>query len=166
MAHSLHHFLGSGETLGRLREHTQRLQLLQRRLEQLLPPQLTLTCAVANLKDGKLVILTSNGATAARLRQLLPTLQRQFSEQGSVVSRIEVRVRPSQAQPSPPARDPRGIGETGRASLLALCNRLPPGCELQIALAHLVARALPSAAVPRGADTAPGGTGVTDAPTP
>lgn len=141
MAHPLHDYLGSGDALGRLREHSRRLRALQVLLERLLPTKLAQACPVANFKDGTLVLLARNGSIASRMRQLLPTLQRQLGEQGTLVSRIDVRVRPTVETPPPPPREPRSIGEVGRESLVALEHSLPEGSELRQALGQLIARA-------------------------
>lgn len=141
MTHPLHDYLGSGDALGRLREHSRRLRGLQALLERLLPAKLAQACPVANLKDGTLVLLARNGSIAARMRQLLPTLQRQLGEQGTLVSRIEVRVRPTAEAPPPPPRAPRSIGRAGRESLVGLEHSLPEDSELRRALSRLVARA-------------------------
>ena len=140
MTHPLHDYLGSGDALGRLREHSRRLRGLQALLERLLPAKLAQACPVANFKEGTLVLLARNGSIAARMRQLLPTLQRQLGEQGTLISRIEVRVRPTVETPLPPPRAPRSIGRAGRESLVALEQSLPEGSELRQALQQLIAR--------------------------
>jgi hypothetical protein len=141
MAQPLHDYLGSGDALGRLREHSQRLRALQALLERLLPPKLAQACPVANFKGGTLTLLARNGSIASRMRQLLPTLQRQLGEQGTLVSRIDVRVRPTAETPPPPPRKPRSIGHAGRESLTALEQSLPQQSELRLALSRLIASA-------------------------
>lgn len=141
MTHPLHDYLGSGDALGRLREHSRRLVSLQALLEKLLPANLAQACPVANLKTGTLILLAQNGSIAARMRQLLPTLQRQLAEQGALVSKIQVRVRPQVERPVAPAPATRSIGRSGRDSLLELRNSLPDDSELRAALSHLLSRA-------------------------
>lgn len=50
------------------------LSRLQQSLADTLPPGLKETCRVANLEGSTLVIAAANGATAARLKQMLPRL--------------------------------------------------------------------------------------------
>lgn len=139
MAQALQGFLGSGESLGRLREHAERLRRLQQTLEQLLPPGLVQQCAIGNLKKDSLILLARNGATAARLKQLLPSLTAQFVEQGAPITRIQVKVSLAPQQAARPAPPARRIGTAGRSSLIALAETLPPDSPLRQSLEKLLA---------------------------
>ncbi len=141
MTQSLQDFLGSGDALGRLRDHSRRLRALQAQLERLLPHGLAQNCPVGNLKGDTLLLLALNGGAAARVRQLLPTLQRQLAEAGTLVSKIEVKVRPVVAKPEPAAKPPRELGQSAVASLRELEASLPADSELREALTQLIARA-------------------------
>lgn len=141
MAQALNEYLGSGDALGRLREHVRKLRALQAQVESLLPPALARSCPVANFKGGTLLLLAHNGSAAARIRQLLPTLQRQLAESGMLVGKIEVKVKPVIAAPPPPPRTQRAIGQAALCSLHELEHSLPEGSELRKAVAQLISRA-------------------------
>jgi hypothetical protein len=56
---------------------------------------------VANFKDGKLVILAPNGASAAKLKMRLESLQQHLVARGAKVNSVQVRVQPEELRPGP-----------------------------------------------------------------
>jgi hypothetical protein len=78
--------------LGSLVRQSKRLSGLQNRLFTALPPALATACRVASLKSGKLRVLASNPAVAAKLRQLVPRLMSHLQNQGFEVTGIQVDV--------------------------------------------------------------------------
>ena len=68
------------------------LRTVQGTLEAALPAALAEQCRVANCKDGTLVVSTRNGATAVRLKQMLPSLLEHFARTGHVLDTIKVKV--------------------------------------------------------------------------
>lgn len=140
MTRSLQGFLDSGATLERLHEHALRLRRLQALLDGMLPAPLNTACSVANLKGGTLVLLTRNGAAAARLKQTVPTLLQRFAESGVALAAIQVRVGvASEPEPGRPAAA-RTLPDAARESLAALSASLPEGAPLRESIARLIER--------------------------
>jgi hypothetical protein len=101
-ARSLQEHLNSGDSMARLAAHAQRLLQFQRLLEAALPEALRPHARVANFRLGKLLIHAANGAVAAKVRQLGPSLASELSNKGAKVTQIEVRVQarnPSSTSP-------------------------------------------------------------------
>ena len=140
MSQQIQRFLGSGDALARLKDHATRLMRLQGVLQQHLSPALTAACGVANLKNGVLVLLADNGAVAARLKQLAPSLAAQFAASGAPVQEVQVRVRigATTAPDRPPTQ--RSISPDGSRSIEAFSATLPAGSPLRESLERLVAR--------------------------
>lgn len=140
MTRQLQGYLGSGDTLSRLHEHAARLGRLQRTLEAALPPALVGACTVGNLKGDTLVLFARSGATAARVKQSLPSLMQHFASAGTLLRKIEVRVSVQNvaARARPPVA--RALSEAGRHSLEALRDALPADAPLARSLDRLIQR--------------------------
>ena len=140
MSRPLSRFLGSGDALARLKDHAARLRRLQATLEGALPSHMAEHCHVANLKDGTLVISARNGATAVRLKQMLPSLLDHFVRGGQAISAIKVKVgAPEQIAWRAPTTE-RHISATAKASLSDFAASLPPDSPLRESLERLVRR--------------------------
>lgn len=138
MTQHLQGFLGSGEALERLRDHAQRLRRLQATLEEIIPAPLAAVCSVGNLKGDTLILLARNGAAAARVKQLIPSLQQKLAEAGTLVGAIQIKVSIRQEpEPRPPPRA-RTLSEAGRDSLEALSQTLPEDAPLRQSLRRLI----------------------------
>jgi hypothetical protein len=137
--YSLDQWIASGDGLARYAAHGQRLLQLQRLFEATLTKDLKPHARVANIKSGKLLIHTTGGAVAARIRQLGPSIARELSLKGAQVTQIVVRVQ---------VRDqPRRYTETIRPDLpgvqqkqglTKLTQSLPDDSPLKGALRHLL----------------------------
>lgn len=138
MTQSLQGFLGSGDALGRLREHAERLRRLQAVLAEHLPAPLANTCSVGNLKGDTLVLIARNGTAAARLNQLLPSIMQHFGHAGVLIGKVQVKVSiGATVEPRPPV-PVRIIGERGRDSLAELARSLPEDAPLRASLQRLI----------------------------
>jgi hypothetical protein len=102
-ARKLRSFLDSSATLVALSAQVERLLELQRLWEQIAPPPLAHACNVASLRDQVLALYANNGAIAAKVRQLAPTLLEKAQKSGLEVTAISVRV---QARPAIPENKP------------------------------------------------------------
>jgi len=115
-----------------------RLIELRRILATILPESLARWSSIANVKQGRVIIFAANGAVAAKLRLLSPTLLEQLSKRGTEVTGLEVRV-----QPSPPtlqATDKSAtMSSAGASSLRDLCEQLPDS-ELKSVVGRLAHR--------------------------
>ncbi len=138
-ARSLQEHLNSGDGMARLAAHAQRLLQFQRLLEAALPVALRPHARVANFRLGKLLIHAANGAVAAKVRQLGPSLASDLSNKEAKVTQIEVRV---QARNPPP---PRQIhkrhnlpGDKQKQGLTNLVQELPRESPRRLALERLL----------------------------
>ncbi|MBI5901184.1 MAG: DUF721 domain-containing protein [Rhodocyclales bacterium] len=136
---SLQEHLVSGDSMARLAAHAQRLLQFQRSLEAVLPAALAPYVRVANFRLGKLFIHTTNGAVAAKIRQLGPRLAGELSNKGVKITQIEVRV---QAGIPPSSRQvherPTLPGLKQKQGLTLLSQNLPGDSRLKAALERLL----------------------------
>lgn len=140
MTQPLQDFLGGGDALARLRDHAARLRRLQGMLEGMLPAALGRACGVANLKGDVLVVIARSGATAARLKQMTPSLAAQFAANGVAVSHIQVRVGVENVAPPRAPQPPRTVGASALGHLVALRDGLPEDAPLRASLSRLIER--------------------------
>jgi hypothetical protein len=82
-------FLNQADAISALMPQAERLNKLREILASLLPESLARHCSVANFKEGRVVVFAANGATAAKLKLMLPSLLEQLSR----------RVKPSRPRP-------------------------------------------------------------------
>jgi hypothetical protein len=140
MSEPVQRFLGSGDTLARLHDHTRTLRRLQAGLARALPGALGEACAVANLKGERLVLIARSGSVASRIRQMAPSLAAALAGEGFAVAQVEVKVGVVVAPEPPAPRPARTVGAVGRESLEQLIARLPEGDALRESLQRLVER--------------------------
>lgn len=136
---SLQDFLESGDHLARLSTHAQRLLQIQRSLEAALPASLVPHVRVANFRLGKLFIHAANGAVAAKVRQLGPSLASELSNKGPKVTQIEVKAQGGIPRPKAQKRvRPDLPGSRQKQALTDLRGTLPEGSRLKTALERLL----------------------------
>lgn len=140
MTRPLNGFLGSGDALARLHDHAARLRRLQVVVERLLPPALTDACAVANYKNDTLILLARNGAAAAKLKQLTPSLIGEITAAGVLVKNIQVKVQIQDFAVERPAPVARTLSESGKTSLSEFSATLPEDSPLRQSIERLLAR--------------------------
>ncbi len=129
-------FLNQADGIAALMPHTKRLIELREILSSLLPEPLARRCSVANYKKGRVVILASNGATAAKLKLMLPALLEQLSGRAMEVTGLEVAVQALEPEPQVPEKTAK-ISQEAVSGLAKLCEQLPDS-ELKTALARIV----------------------------
>lgn len=137
---TLEAYLGQGDGTARLLEHARLLQRLARIYADVTPEHLGQASRVANYKSGTVVIHADNGAVAARLRQMAPTLTREFCQRGVECNELRVKVQAREIPLRSSTSAPRPLSEPARASLATLAGALPPS-PLRKAIETLVARA-------------------------
>lgn len=123
-ARSLHAYLKSANELARLSSHAERLLMLQRVFERIAPQPLARGGQVANYKLGMLVIHAANGAVAAKLRQLEPTLRDEFCKRCLEVTEIRVKVQAWTSLPSPAPAKHAALSPAAIQSLERLSGQL------------------------------------------
>jgi hypothetical protein len=141
-ARSIEDCLKAEGGLARLTGHAARLLRLQHLFELAVPRQLAQNARVANLKLGRLVIHADNGAVAAKLRQITPTLLGVLSNEGAQVTGIQVAVQPRPpgwTDTPEPGHGP--LGDHAKRGLTSLAQSLPEDSPLSQALRRLVKRA-------------------------
>lgn len=88
----LDNYLADTDGAGRLMAHAALLQKLARIYANTAPEHLGRASRVANFKSGTVVIHADNGAVAVKLRQMAPSLAREFSNRGVECSGVQVKV--------------------------------------------------------------------------
>ena len=136
---SLEDCLEADGGLSRLTGHAARLLRLRKLYESAVPRPLARGARVANLKLGKLIIHADNGAIAAKLRQIIPTLVEAFRKNSAEVTGIEVKVQP-RADRGPVILNASHapIGDRAKQGLTSLAESLPENSPLRGALKHFV----------------------------
>src|SRR5690349_14094751 len=84
--------LGQGADHQRLFDHVAAVTAMQRVFGEIAPPRLAGHCALGGLSGGKLIIFARNGAIAAKLRQMTPSLLSKFQAKGYEVTAIRIAV--------------------------------------------------------------------------
>ena len=138
-ARSLEDCLMADAGLARLSSHAKRLLGFQRAFELATP--LSRQARIANFKLGKVVIHATNGAVAAKLRQIEPRLAAFFRTEAAEVTGIDIRVQPDTGERRSATRGrPPTIGLPQKQALTSLIKRLPEGSALKAALGRLLDR--------------------------
>ena len=121
------------KTAGMAPEHRQlfayaeTIGAMQRVLMKMLPPSLAQYCALSGFSGGNLTICADNGATATKLRQMLPSLLLEFQATGYEVTAIRIAVQANyrNTQGRKFFRKNRSIGSAGIENLNTLASGLP-----------------------------------------
>jgi hypothetical protein len=107
--------------------HMDKLIELQQVFVEIAPLQLARFCTLGAFFEGNLTICASNGAIAAKVRQIVPSLLRKFQARGYEVTAIRIAVQADcnsgTARSKLAAK--RGIDPTGMESLAQLAKKLP-----------------------------------------
>lgn len=106
-----------------LLDTVQTLAELQRHFAHVAPPQFAQSSQVLGLRHGTLSIATTNGALAAKLRQLAPEIVAKLQNRGCEVSGIRVKVQVDYT-PSAPKHTVRTLTKTAQHQLLELSQSL------------------------------------------
>jgi hypothetical protein len=89
----------------RLTSHAACLISLRRVLAEALPEPLRRSCAIANYKQGKVILIADNSAAAARLRLLAPSLLQLLGQRGLEVTGMKVEVQPDARRRTQPVEE-------------------------------------------------------------
>jgi hypothetical protein len=131
-------FLNQPDGIAPLMPQARRLIELRKILAAMLPESLARSCSIANYKQGKVVIFAANGATAAKLKLMLPTLSEQLSQRGIEVTGLEVCVQPLSSGAQVVEKSAK-ISQETTLGLARLCEQLPDS-ELKTALGKFASR--------------------------
>ncbi|QOJ25055.1 MAG: DUF721 domain-containing protein [Gammaproteobacteria bacterium] len=138
------------DLLGKTPEYADLFKLAQKLREdqatfsRLIPAQLAQHCSLGRIKDSKLVILTENGAIAAKLKQISPSLLLKLQKLEWQVTAIQILVQADSASKnakSPAKHECTGkkikLSQTGKACLNQLAATLADS-ELKNTIQSLV----------------------------
>ena len=128
-------FLNQADAVSALMPQAERLIELREILSSLLPESLARRCSVANYKQGRVVIFAANGATAAKLKLMLPALLKQLSGRALEVTGMDVVVQAPEPEPQVSEKSARMSSEAA-SGLAELCEQLPDS-ELKTALSRI-----------------------------
>ena len=117
------HFSAS-DALSPLLAKAQRLVALQRTLNSV-APTIAAQCRIANLRDGHVVIWTTNNATAAKLKLLVPRLTERFVSACADVKGVKIEVQFLMAATIGSVNRERDLTPPPSAPLEALARTLP-----------------------------------------
>lgn len=99
---------------------------------RLLPAQLAQHCSVGRIKDGRLTVVTENGAIAAKLKQISPSLLHKLQQRGWEVTAFQILVQAQNtainSQPlekHKPYKNGLELSQTGKDCLSKLAATLP-----------------------------------------
>lgn len=125
-----------------LTAEAKRLLALQKLLPEILPGPLAAQTALVKSRTDELVLLADNGASANKLRQLVPRMLEFFRRRGFEVTGIRVQVQVT--FPDKPLPQKRILlGPVAREAISRLSDRLPPS-PLKAAMEKLSASGNPS----------------------
>ena len=125
----------------RLFSYMDKFTPMQQVFMKIAPPQLAQRSTLGALVDGDLTIYARNGAVAAKLRQMLPSLLLKFRARGYEVTAIRIAVQADYRSFNEPdgSVKTRQIGRSGVESLGNLVVALPPS-SLRTAVEKLLKR--------------------------
>lgn len=104
-------------------EQASALTALQQTWHAIAPENLLPYTQAGNVQHKRLTVYADNGAVAAKIKLLLPTLLSKLQKQGVEVTSIRVQVQ-VQSIASKPIRSPRVVSENGAINLIALSKQL------------------------------------------
>lgn len=131
--------LATAESAGHLIAQAEQLVQLRRIAAGVLPVEIRRSTAIANLKQGKVVIFAENSAIAAKLRLLEPALVDAFAREALQITGLQVRVQVPDGGGSAKKAKRARLQPGAAASLERLANSLPDS-ELSRAVARLAKR--------------------------
>jgi hypothetical protein len=129
-------YLNRAEGVPALMPQAERLLELRKILASLLPDSLARRCSVANYKQGRVIVFASNGATAAKLKLMLPSLLERLSGRATEVTGLEVVVQ-AREEEAQVAEKSAKMSEDALRELDRLSEQLPDS-ELKTALSRIV----------------------------
>lgn len=138
VAHTAHSFLSAATSLQTLLQQAQKLLALQETWNEVAPKPLAAASRVGAISQQILVIYTSNGAVAAKLKQIAPTLLAKLQARGVEVTAIRIDVQVTSPVPSKKPKD-LSVSRNALSSLNKLEESLADS-PLKSALQSLIQR--------------------------
>lgn len=138
MPHRLKAYLASTLELRQLSGKAEQLTALQRHYEAIVPPSLKNSSHVLRLNRQMAVIAATNGAVAAKLRQMTEELISLFQARGCEITGIQIKVQVA-VPPLKIPSEPRKLGKSAKDALNELQENLADS-PLKAALKRLAKR--------------------------
>jgi len=145
-AKRLDEYLDLGEGTSRLVRQAALLLNIRRHLSEVLPAHLRRSCAIANYKQGVVVVVAGSSAAAAKLRHVVPRAIEALGKRGLKVTGIEIEVQPAWRFPLQVAEEKALLLSPRARAALARAGRQLPDSRLK--------RAIDALAGPDGRGTA------------
>ena len=139
MQKSLENYLEAADGAGKVMAHAKLLIKLAQLYKTIAPTHLSQSSSLANYKSGIIVIHTTSGAVAAKLRQLAPTLADGFSKRGVECNGLQVKVQAHKSETQSRTSTQKPLSAQTSQELTQLRNALPDG-SLRDALETLLER--------------------------
>ena len=133
----LGNYLRNEQGLRPLLQEASAISGLDQLWQSLLPMPLRGSSHVGRPHDGGLTIVADNGTVAARLRQMLPSLERELASRGIAV-KLKVRVSVYPGETHQPTRQPPRMPDVARQALAQLESGLDHNDPLAESLARLL----------------------------
>lgn len=115
--------LSTQQSISSLAKQASALTALQKIWHAIVPENLLPYTQAGNIQHKRLTVYADNGAVAAKIKLLLPTLLSKLQKQGVEVTSIRVQVQ-VQSIASKPIRSPRVVSQNGADNLQALSKQL------------------------------------------
>ena len=127
-----------GTALSKLADRAQELTSTQKIWNEIVPSQLKQYALAGNFEHKRLTVHVENGAIAAKIKLLLPSLLTKLQKQGLEITSIRVQVQ-VQSKADKPIKPPRRVSNSASKNLQSLAKQLE-GSELGDALNRLSKR--------------------------
>ena len=143
MQKSLENYLEATDGAGKVLAHARLLIKLANLYQKIAPAHLSQASTLVNYKykSGIIVIHATNGAVAAKLRQLAPSLSDGFSKRGIECNGVQVKVQAPEINTQSMTSTQKPLSIKTEQGLCELRDQLPQS-PLRSALEKLLARAL------------------------
>jgi len=140
MQNSLENYLEADGGAGNVLAHARLLMKLTDLYQEIAPVYLGRTSCLANYKSGIIIIHAFNGAVAAKLRQLAPTLADGFTKRGIECNGVQVKVQANKIITQSTTSTQKPLGSRALREIEGLRDSLPDA-PLRAALDSLLAHA-------------------------
>jgi hypothetical protein len=127
------------DELKALSSRTRRLRELQTWYLRSAPRELAASSRVKSYRAGTLCISADNGAVAAKLKQLAPTLLTSIRKNDAEITGIRIEVQVGKIPSLPPSRSKKALSPQAVSEFDALARKVGDD-GLKLALANLVRR--------------------------
>ncbi|MPZ43404.1 MAG: DUF721 domain-containing protein [Betaproteobacteria bacterium] len=138
-ARKVSEILGADSALGNLAAASRRLEQLQRIYLETVPAAFSRASRVGSARGGVATIIASNGAVAAKLRQMTPRILDGFKRHGLEFNSMHIEVQADAAVERPGAAGAMRLSPAASSALEEALRTVPPS-PLRDALKRLARR--------------------------